>query len=59
MKCAKAFAANGRIPNAEKLLDICTGSLGCDEAVVDAIADEGVKMDFPMQQSRTPLMGAI
>jgi ankyrin repeat protein len=59
MNRARASSADGRIPNAEKILDICTESFGCDGAVVDAIANDGVKMDFPTKQFRTPLMGAI
>ncbi|KAF5699327.1 serine threonine kinase [Fusarium mundagurra] len=59
MKRAKAYSADGRIPNAEKLLDLCTESFGCDGTVVDMIASEGIKMDILTQQSRTPLMGAI
>lgn len=59
MRRAKAYSADGRIPNAEKLLNLCTESFGCDGTVVDAIACQGIKMDFPTKQSRTPLMGAI
>ncbi|KAK0747313.1 hypothetical protein B0T21DRAFT_279239 [Apiosordaria backusii] len=59
MKRAKAYSADSRLPNAEKLLDLCTESFRCDGSVVDAIAGEGVKMDFPTEQARTPLMGAV
>ena len=59
MKRAKAYSTDGRIPNAERLLRFCTESFGCDGTVVDAIATEGIKMDFPTQQSWTPLMGAV
>ncbi|KLU90411.1 TKL protein kinase [Magnaporthiopsis poae ATCC 64411] len=59
MKRAKEFSADGRLPNAENLLKLCTASLGCDGSVVDAIAGEGVKVDFQTQQARTPLMGAV
>ena len=59
MKRAQAYSADGRIPNAEKLLDLCTESFGCDGTVVDVIASEDIKMDFLTQQSRTPLMRAI
>ncbi|KAM0429269.1 hypothetical protein ACHAPT_006483 [Fusarium lateritium] len=59
MKRAKAYSANSRIPNAEKLLDLYTESFGCDGTIVGAIASEGIRMDFPIRQSRTPLMGAI
>jgi ankyrin repeat protein len=55
----RACSPDGRLPNAEKLLDICTESFGCDRAVVDAIAAEDIKMDFPTLQSRTPLTGAV
>ncbi|KAL8371964.1 hypothetical protein RB595_001667 [Gaeumannomyces hyphopodioides] len=59
MKRAKEYSANGRLPNAEKLLELCAKSFGCDGRVVDAIAGEGVKVDFPIRQARTPLMGAV
>jgi ankyrin repeat protein len=59
MKCARGYSVDNRIPDAEKLLDLCTESFGCDGSVVDMIASEGINMDVPMQQSRTPLMGAI
>ncbi|CAG1959550.1 unnamed protein product [Fusarium graminearum] len=59
MKRARAYSVDNRIPNAERLLDLCTESFGCDGSVVDMIASEGIDTDVPMQQSRTPLMGAM
>lgn len=58
---AKAYSADGRLPNAEELLELCTMSFNCDGSVVDAIAGEGVKVDFPIEraQRRTPLMIAV
>ncbi|KXJ84618.1 ankyrin repeat-containing domain protein, partial [Microdochium bolleyi] len=59
MQVAKKYSAEGGIPNAERLLGICAESLQCDGAVVDATANEGIKIDFLTQQSRTPLMNAV
>jgi ankyrin repeat protein len=59
IKRIRAYSADGRLPNAEKLLAVCTESFGCDGAVVDEIARDGMKMDFPTLQSRTPLTGAV
>ncbi|UPK92023.1 hypothetical protein LCI18_002958 [Fusarium solani-melongenae] len=59
MKRAKTYSADGRIPNAEDLLELCTEGDACDGILVDVIASEGIRVDFPTQLSRTPLMGAI
>ncbi|KAL8399971.1 hypothetical protein RB594_000394 [Gaeumannomyces avenae] len=60
MKRAKEWSADGRLPNAEKLLELCAKSFGCDGSVVDTIASEVVSVDFPTHHAaRTPLMMAV
>ncbi|KAL8366636.1 hypothetical protein RB595_010478 [Gaeumannomyces hyphopodioides] len=59
MKRAKGYSADGHLPNAGELLELCAESPSCDGSVVDVIAGEGVKVDFPNQQARTPLMDAV